>query len=115
LRSHDASTELAPVALVHAALLFEHTGLGAALDNVLSVIEAEGKLSVVLQLPSAEAEDVAITKHTSLQSVKQNFALIEVERFRLDMASRGFQIVQEDKQLLPGGKTFWLGVFAPRV
>lgn len=107
--------ELAPVALVHAALLFEHTGLGATLNNVLSLIQAEGKLSVVLQLPSAQAEDVAITKHTSLQSVKQNFALIEVEGFRFEMASRGFQILEEDKQLLPGGKAFWLGVFAPQV
>lgn len=104
------AAELAPVALLHAALLFEHTGLGAALNNVVSLIEAGGRLSVILQLPGAQ--DVATTKYTSLQSVKQNFALIEVAKFRLEMASRGFEIVDEDERLLPGGKAFWLGVFA---
>ncbi len=104
--------ELAPVALVHAALLFEHTGFGAALNNVLSLIEARGNLSVVLQLPGAQAEDVAVTKFPSLQSVKQNFALVEVAEFRREMASRGFRIIDDDKRLLPGGKAFWLGVFA---
>jgi hypothetical protein len=104
--------EVAPGALVHAALLFEHTGLGLTLDNVLSLVAPVGILSVVLQLPSAEAKDVAITKYTSLQSVKQQFALIDVAGFRLEMASRGFQIMHEDKRPLPGGKAFWLGVFA---
>lgn len=106
------AAELAPAALVHAALLFEHTGLGTALNNVVSLIEAGGRLSVILQLPGTQAHDVAITKYTSLQSVKQNFALIEVAKFRLEMASRGFEIVDEDERLLPGGKAFWLGVFA---
>jgi hypothetical protein len=101
-----------PFALVHAALLFEHTGLGTALDNVLSMIEPRGKLSVVLQLPSSRSKDVAVTKYTSLQTVKQNFALIDLAEFRLEMASRDFELIEEDNRVLPGGKTFWLGVFA---
>ena len=106
--------EVAPVDLVHAALLFEHTGLGVTLDHVLSLRAPRGIFSVVLQLPSVEAKDVAITKYTSLQSVKEKFALIDVSRFRLEMSSRGFQPMQEEERPLPGGKAFWLGVFAKR-
>ena len=104
--------KLPPTALVHAALLFEHTGLDLALDNVLSLVAPGGILSVVLQLPSAEAKDVATTKYTSLQSVKQQFALIDIAGFRLEMTSRGFQMIDEDKRPLPAGKAFWLGLFA---
>lgn len=106
------SVDVAPAALVHAALLFEHAGLGLTFENVLSLVAPGGILSVVLQLPSAEASDVATTKYTSLQSVKQQFALIDVAEFRLEMAARRFQPMHEDKRALPGGKAFWLGVFA---
>jgi hypothetical protein len=106
------SLDIAPAALVHAALLFEHTGLGLMLEKVLSLVAPGGILSVVLQLPSAEANDVAITKYTSLQLVKQQFALIDVTEFRREMAARHFQPIYEDKRPLPGGKAFWLGVFA---
>ena len=106
------SPEADPVALVHAALLFEHTGLNGTVDHVLSLLAPQGMLSVVLQLPSVEAHDVAITKYTSLQSVKDQFALIDLDLFRLEMASRGLRPIHEDKRPLPGGKSFWLGVFA---
>ena len=104
--------EVAPLALVHAALVFEHTGLGSTLDNVLALVAPRGVLSVVLQLPSAEAQDVAVTKYTSLQSVKQQFSLIDVAAFRIEMTSRGFLLIDEDKRPLPAGKAFWLGLFA---
>src|SRR5436305_1198864 len=41
---------LAPVELVHAALIFEHVGLGLALENALSLVAPGGHLSVILQL-----------------------------------------------------------------
>jgi threonine dehydrogenase-like Zn-dependent dehydrogenase len=45
----EGELRIQPVALVHAALFFEHTGLGGALDNALSLVAPEGRLSVVLQ------------------------------------------------------------------
>ena len=45
----DMPLSLTPVALVHAALLFEHTGLGRCLENALLLVATGGKLSVVLQ------------------------------------------------------------------
>ena len=102
------SPEAGPVALVHAALLFEHTELEGTLDNVLSLVAPQGIVSVVLQLPSVEATDVAITKYTSLQSVKEQFALIDVDRFRLEMASRGLQLITKRSDHCPQESHFGL-------
>src|SRR5207237_446362 len=43
-----------PVDVVHAALIFEHTGLGPALESELALVAPGGRLSVVLQLPGNE-------------------------------------------------------------
>ena len=40
--------------LVHAELIFEHVGLGLALENALLIVAPGGGFSVVLQLPSEE-------------------------------------------------------------
>jgi hypothetical protein len=57
--------DLAPVAMVHAALILEHVGLGAALDNAVALVARGGRLSMVLQLPSAEEQGVASTRYSS--------------------------------------------------
>ena len=103
--------DVRPVALAHAALLFEHTGLDPALDNVLSLVVPGGVLSVVLQLPSTATSEVAPTRFISLQSVKDRFALIDVNRFQHEMATRGLRLTSYDHRPLPAGKGFWLGVF----
>lgn len=64
--------------LVHAELIFEHVGLGLALENALSIVAPGGGFWVVLQLPSEE-EHVASTSYTSLQTLKQDF---HVDRHR---------------------------------
>ena len=65
--------------LVHAELIFEHVGLGLALENALSIVAPGGGFSVVLQLPSEEEWGVASTSYTSLQTLKQDF---HVDRHR---------------------------------
>lgn len=102
---------LAPVALVHAALLFEHVGLGLALKNALSLVAPGGRLSVVLQLPSEEEQGVASTSYASMQTLKQNFALIDISEFQRLLAQKGFQLIEQENRSLPGGKALWLGVF----
>jgi hypothetical protein len=42
---------LAAVALVHAAVFFEHVGVGRALDNALALVSRRGHVSIVFQLP----------------------------------------------------------------
>ena len=102
---------LPPVALVHAALIFEHVGLGVALENALSLIAPEGALSVVLQFPSEEEQAVASTSYTSMQTLKQDFALIDISEFQRVLEDKGFRLVEQENRSLPAGKALWLGVF----
>lgn len=110
----DRDFSLPPVALAHAALIFEHVGLGLALENALSVIAPGGRLSVVLQLPSEIEQDVASTSYPSIQKLKQNFALIDIMEFQRLLGQKGFELVEQEKRSLPAGKALWLGVFATR-
>jgi SAM-dependent methyltransferase len=103
---------LAPVTLAHAALIFEHVGLGVALENALSLVAPGGRFSVVLQLPSEEEQGVASTSYTSMQTLKQDFALIDIGEFQCLLEKKGFQVVEQENRSLPAGKALWLGVFA---
>jgi hypothetical protein len=110
----DREFRLPPVELVHAALIFEHAGLGFALENALSLVAPGGRFSVVLQLPSMEEQDIARTKYTSMQSVKQCFALIDIANLQNLLEQKGFQLVMQERRALPAGKALWLGIFAKR-
>jgi len=104
--------KVAPVALVHAALFFEHAGLDRALENALSLVARGGRLSVVLQLPEREQQGVTLTPYPSIQTLRESFALIDVVHFRGLMETRRFECVKEEHLSLSTGKTLWLGVFA---
>ena len=102
---------LAPVALVHAALFFEHAGLGLALRNALSLVSPGGRLSVILQLPGPDEQSVACTCYTSMQSLKDDFTLIDMTEFQSLLESKGFRLIEQDYRSLPAGNALWLGVF----
>ncbi len=104
---------LPSVDLVHAALIFEHVGLGCALQNALSMVASGGKFSVVLQLPGAE-EDVAPTPYASIQQLKPGFALIDTRAFEALLNEQGFQLAEREVQPVAGGKALWMGIFARR-
>ena len=103
---------LPPVMLAHAALIFEHTGLGLALENALSLVALGGRFSVVLQLAGAHEEGVSCTGYRSIQSLKEDFALIDVAEFQCLMMRKGFQVTQQQIRTLPAGKALWHAVFA---
>jgi len=111
----DLSSErvnVAPVDLVHAALVFEHTGLGLALDNALTLVAPGGSLSVVLQLPSSADADVAPTGFASIQTLRDHFTLIGFDELRDLVEAKGLDPVIDEAMALPGGKALWLGVFS---
>lgn len=97
--------------LVHAALIFEHVGLGIALENTLSLVGARGRLSIVLQLPSDVEQDVSPTIYTAMQNLKDDLALIDPGDFHRLLQQKGFQLVEVRKRSVPSGKALWLGVF----
>jgi hypothetical protein len=98
--------------MVHAALIFEHTGLGRCLENTLSLVAPGGKLSVVLQLPSEAEQGVTPTRYASTQTLRDSFALIDVSQFRRELEGKGFHLFHQEQRSLPAGKAFWHGIFA---
>lgn len=101
-----------PVQLVHAALVFEHAGIGPCLDNVLSLVSDGGSLSVVLQLPSDTAPGVSKSQFASMQILSAGFTVIDPATLRATIEARGFRAVRESRRALPAGKAFWMGIFA---
>lgn len=107
--------QLPPVSLVHAALLFEHTGIRPALQNALSLVTpAGGRFSVVLQLPSPEQAGVASTGFASIQNLRDSFALIDPAQFQVELDAIGWNLVSEAVETTAGGKKLWLGIFERR-
>ena len=106
---------LDPVSLVHAALFFEHAGLGRALSNAVSLVAPGGHLSVVLQLPEREQQNVSATSYPSMQTLAGSFALIDVSRFRALTEQLGLRLLTEELRPLGTGKTLWLGIFGAPV
>ncbi len=108
----QGDAQIAPLALVHAALFFEHAGLDRALDNALSLVSRGGKLSVVLQLAATHQPNVTPTSYASMQTLTGNFSLVDTSHFRDLLATRGFKLLTDEFRPLPTGKALWLGVFA---
>ena len=102
----------APVALVLAALFFEHAGVERALDNAIALVARGGRLSVVLQLPQTDQGGVSVTPYPSIQQLAASVAFVDVAQFRGMLEQRGFRLLTEERRPLSTGKTFWFGVFA---
>ena len=102
---------LEPADLVHAALLFEHTGLGRCLENAVSLVAARGALSVVLQLPSEFAPEVSKSPVQSMQRLSSHFSLIDSAVLAEQLKSYQFRLEHETRRSLPAGKAFWMGIF----
>ena len=102
---------LEPVQLVHAALVFEHAGVGQPLDNALSLVAPGGTMSIVLQLPSQTEAGVSPTAFSTLQNLKPHFSLIDPQWLVATLASRGFTLKEQMEHPLPAGKALWMGIF----
>ena len=108
----EQQVKLERVALVHAALVFEHAGVDYCLENALAMIAAGGNLSVVLQLPAESGQTVSASGFSSVQNLKSHFSLIGPVWLRESLTGRGFRLVHETTRALPGGKGFWMGIFS---
>jgi len=111
----EQQLDVPPVVLVHAALIFEHAGLGLALENALALVKPGGHFSVVLQLPTDQQDGVAPTGYDSIQVLKRDFSLINIENFERRLAQSGFRLIEERRQPAASGKVMWLGVFAKSI
>jgi len=107
----NKNVTIPPVALVHAAMTFEHAGTGRCLENALGLVEEGGALSVVLQLPSPLSSGVSSTAYPSMQNLRDHFSLVDPEEFTKLLTQRNFTLARQRQRPLAGGKAFWVGVF----
>jgi len=107
----EERVDLAPVELVHAALVFEHAGAGLCLENALSLTSPSGALSVVLQLPAESQPNIGPSEFASVQKLKPHFSLVDPAWLREALAQRGFRLLREERRLPPAGKGLWMGIF----
>jgi predicted TPR repeat methyltransferase len=106
------SLEEDPVALVHAALIFEHAGIGQCLQNAAALVASGGHLAVVLQLPSETQADVSPTPFKSMLSLAAQFKLVDQTKLQQALDRMNFRLRHQTRRDLPAGKAFWLGIFA---
>jgi len=103
--------DLEPVALVHAALVFEHAGTGACLDNAVSLVSGGGHLSVVLQLPANGQPVVTPSAFASMETLAGDFTFVDPHHLRRMLAQRELRLTHQARLTLPSGKAFWSGYF----
>jgi len=107
----DALLDVEPVALVHAALVFEHAGTDRCLDHAVSLVAGGGHLSVVLQLPSNGHDAVTPSPFASMATLADDFTLVDPHQLRRLLAQRDLRLTHQSRRLLPTGKSFWSGYF----
>jgi hypothetical protein len=101
-----------PVALVHAALIFEHAGEGRCLENAVALVAPGGWFSVVLQLPAVSNAPAAPSHYASIDTVRRGFSMLDPSEFSTGLTTRGFRLHDELRIPLPEGKGFWMGMFS---
>jgi hypothetical protein len=107
----EETIALAPVELVHVALVFEHAGLGRCLENALALMTPDGALSVVVQLPSTQSQVVGSSGVASVARLSSHFTLVDPAALTRTLAERRLQLIHENWRSVPAGKQLWLGVF----
>jgi len=107
---HDA-INVEPVALVHAALVFEHAGIGRCLENAVSLVATGGHLSVVLQNPTEGREAVTPSPFSAMGTLADNFTFVDPHRLRRLLAQQDLRLTHQSRLALSSGKSFWSGYF----
>ena len=103
--------DVQPVALVHAALVFEHAGIGRCLDNAVSLVSEGGHLSVVLQLPHEAHPVVTPSRCASMAALAADFTFVDPHQLRRVLAQREMRLTHQARVTLSSGKVFWSGHF----
>ncbi len=103
----DPGFEPGTFELVHAALVFEHVAWELALRRIAGWVRPGGSLSVVLQLPSAEAAAVSATSSAArYPGIAETMRLVDTALFAEAVRGLGFVTELSDRIPLPQGKAF---------
>jgi SAM-dependent methyltransferase len=107
----EHTLDLAPVDLVHAALIFEHTGTTRALDNAMALVAPHGTLSVVLQRPGDSSQNIGNSGYASVQSRGEHFSLVDPAQLTKTLCARNFTLIHQGRRPVPAGKALQLSIF----
>jgi SAM-dependent methyltransferase len=103
--------DVEPVSLVHAALVFEHAGIGRCLENAIGLVAPGGHLSVVLQMPAEGREPVTPSSYPSMSALADGFTFVDPHRLRQVLAQHDMRLTHQARTALSTGKAFWTGYF----
>lgn len=101
----------APVDLVYAGLLFEYLDMALAVPRMRSMLQPEGTLVAVLQLPCAETPEITPSPYTSLTSLSSIMRLVPPDQLRSHAEAQGFHQIDAREVLSAGGKCFSVQTF----
>lgn len=113
----DLSTETVtfePVSLMYAALLFEYVDPASVLQRLPALLQRDGLLCTVVQLPTPSIPDITPSPFTSLRRLSTIMRLVSPHELQPRAVEVGLRSVQHQVFNLPSGKRFQLQVFRAR-
>lgn len=105
------NVDLEAVDLVHAALIFEHAGINACLENATRLVAENGTLAVVLQLPSQTENAVGSTAPQTIQRLSSHFQFVDPAVLIDRLEKANFRHVRQTTRPAASGKALWMGLF----
>lgn len=97
-----------PLDLVFAGLLFEYLDIEKTLSNIRQMLEDDGLLVAVLQLPSAGKAAVTPTRYRSLSALEGFMRLVPPNELTESAGKLGLQLESSETRRSPAGKRFEL-------
>lgn len=108
----DAALSIAPVDLVHAALIFEYVDAAKLLARARTWLRPGGALWVVLQVPDERRSVVSASPFTRLSALAGFATLRDEHGFRKAAVAAGFAETSSEVVTLPDGKRFFSGCYS---
>lgn len=103
----DPAVGFAPVAFVHAALIFEYVDMERILGRIRTWLQPGGSLWVVLQFPDRKLPGVTPSPFKSLSKLGSAMVLRDGSEFRAAATLAGFAERSAEIVAGPGGKRFF--------
>jgi SAM-dependent methyltransferase len=95
-----------PVELIFAGLLFEYVDNKLAINNISKLIKVNGRLVVVLQLPSSDISEVSPSPYKRMEILNDLFSFVSADNFIELSEAEGFTLISRNKTRLNSGKEF---------
>lgn len=97
--------------LIHCALIFEYVDIALCLENLISHMNLNGTLSVILQCSGEDQKMISTTNYKSLEQLSSIMKLVDYKDFK--KAANNFGLIESKKEiiLLESGKSFYVGFY----